>query len=316
MSDLTEDSEKIRQVLTQAEALSASYRASARIQGMRVDGLTHEAASLRHMLNTQRRTLSWRVTAPLRVVRHLMKGQLPTGQKIPVVCQRVKEIYHDEGLHGVTQRIQARLPDTVLGRVAARYTTSNRQKPSSVPTAAAQTPAPDHGVKLPSITPAERQKALEAVYAKPLDAETLHQLTPHILIIAELSLRQCAKYRVWQKEEQLRSLGWTVDVVDWRDTEQALAALQICTEVIFYRVPAFESVEILLHETRRLGLSPWWEVDDLIFSAELYQENGNLQTLDTAEQKQLLFWCPVVQEVPSFLRSRHSVDPCSGAGHG
>nr|WP_025826571.1 hypothetical protein [Acetobacter persici] len=36
MSDLSEDSEKIRQVLTQAEALSASYRASARIQGMRL----------------------------------------------------------------------------------------------------------------------------------------------------------------------------------------------------------------------------------------------------------------------------------------
>lgn len=289
MNDLTDDSEKIRQVLTQAEALSASYRASARIQGMRVDGLTHEAASLRHMLDTQRRTLSWRVTAPLRVVRHLMKGQLPTGQKIPALCQRVKDIYQDEGLHGVTQRIQARLPDTGVGRAMARYT-SNRQKPSSSHASAVQTQAQqDQSVQPPSMTAAERQKALEGVYAKPLGAEVLSQLTPHILIIAELSLRQCAKYRVWQKEEQLRSLGWTVDVVDWRDTEQALAALQVCTEVIFYRVPAFESVEILLHETRRLGLSPWWEVDDLIFSAELYQENGNLQTLDMAEQKQLLF---------------------------
>ncbi|KXV68588.1 glycosyl transferase, partial [Acetobacter malorum] len=289
VSDLTDDSEKNRQVLTQAEALSASYRASARIQGMLVDGLTHEAASLRHMLDTQRRTLSWRVTAPLRVVRHLMKGQLPTGQKIPALCQRVKDIYQDEGLHGVTQRIQARLPDTGVGRVIARYT-SNRHKPSSPPASAEQTQAQqDQSVQPPSMTAAERQKALAGVYAKPLGAEVLSQLTPHILIIAELSLRQCAKYRVWQKEEQLRSLGWTVDVVDWRDTEQALAALQVCTEVIFYRVPAFESVEILLHETRRLGLSPWWEVDDLIFSAELYQENGNLQTLDMAEQKQLLF---------------------------
>ncbi|GFE94032.1 hypothetical protein DmAi_20910 [Acetobacter persici] len=288
MSDLSEDSEKIRQVLTQAEALSASYRASARIQGMRVDGLLHEAGSLRHALETQRHTLSWRVTAPLRVVRHLMKGQLPTGQKIPVVYQRVREIYQDEGLQGVTQRLQARLPGTRLGRMVARYRSAG-QKPAPAQESASQNPALKHSAELRPITPEERQKALEAVYTRPLEAGTLEQLTPRILIIAELTLRQCAKYRVWQKEEQLRSLGWTVDVVDWRDAQKALSALQLCTEVIFYRVPAFESVENLLHETRRLGLSPWWEVDDLIFSAELYQENGNLQTLDTAEQKQILF---------------------------
>lgn len=288
VSDLTEDSEKIRQDLAQAEALAASYRASARIQGMRVDGLAYEAHHLRHMLYTHQRTLSWRVTAPLRVVRHLMKGQLPTGQKIPAVYQRVKEIYQDEGLQGVTQRLQARLPETGLARIVARYT-SEREKPPSAPDASTETPSQERAVTAAPVTMEERRKALEAIYMKPLGAASLRQLTPRILIIAELSLRQCAKYRVWQKEEQLRALGWTVDVVDWREAEQAMAALQICTEVIFYRVPAFESVENLLNETRRLGLSPWWEVDDLIFSAEHYQENGNLQTLDEAEQRQLLF---------------------------
>ncbi|KXV62444.1 glycosyl transferase [Acetobacter orleanensis] len=278
----------MRQVLTQAEALSASYRASAQIQGMRVDGLAHEAAHLRHILHVQQQTVSWRVTAPLRVVRHLMKGQLPTGQKIPVVYRRVREVYQDEGVKGVTQRLQARLPQTKLGRMVGRLT-PDRKKPSSGAAASARpSTLQTHEVKLRPVTAEERQKTLEVIYTQSL-GETRGQLAPRFLIIAELSLRQCAKYRVWQKEEQLRSLGWAVDVVDWREAEQALSALQTCTEVIFYRVPAFESVENLLQETRRLGLSPWWEVDDLIFSAELYQENGNLQTLDKAEQNQLLF---------------------------
>lgn len=287
VSNLTEDSEKIRQALEQAEALAASYRASARIQGMRVDGLAHEAAHLRHHLGAWQQTVSWRVTAPLRAVRHLMNGRLPTGQKIPAVYARLREVYQDEGLRGVTQRVQARLPGADFSRVVSRYASKGRA--SSSPATSVTPGVQGRGAQVELLTPEQRQKNLETFYTQPLSADGLRDLTPRILIIAELSLRQCAKYRVWQKEEQLQALGWNVEVVDWREAEQAMAALQVCTEVIFYRVPAFESVENLLKEARRLGLSPWWEVDDLIFSAEQYQENGNLQTLDSAERKQVLF---------------------------
>ncbi|MFT9149450.1 MAG: glycosyltransferase [Acetobacter sp.] len=129
---------------------------------------------------------------------------------------------------------------------------------------------------------------MQAVFLAPLAPARIQDLTPRMLLVAELSLRQCAKYRVWQKEEQLCALGWQVEVVDWRQTEQAMSALQACTQVIFYRVPAFEAVNALLAETRRLGLSPWWEVDDLIFSAADYRRNGNLDTLGAAERAQLL----------------------------
>ncbi|MBB2177484.1 glycosyltransferase [Gluconacetobacter johannae] len=128
--------------------------------------------------------------------------------------------------------------------------------------------------------------AVADAYARAVGTEGL---APVILIVAELSLGQCAKYRVWQRVDQLRYLGWTCRVVDWRDTGPALTALQFCTRVVFYRVPAFESVHTLLAEARRLSLPCWWEVDDLIFDRDLYLRNGNLATLAGAERTELLF---------------------------
>ncbi|PHY94596.1 glycosyl transferase [Acetobacter pomorum] len=269
-----------------ADALTASYQASMRIQAMRMDGVAHEATHLRHelsqlqhQLGIWQHTLSWRLTAPLRLVRHLSKGQLPTGRKISDVYHRVHEIYENEGLGGVRFRISRRLAHSSVGRVAERIFERK----------SAQTTASNAAMGKGNSGSLTYKEKINQVYLEKVDHERLKDLTPRILIIAELSLRQCAKYRVWQKEEQLRSLGWLVEVVDWRETEQALSALQVCTDVIFYRVPAFPAVEILLEETKRLELSPWWEVDDLIFSAEDYKQNGNLASLDKQEQEELLF---------------------------
>ncbi|MBB2162350.1 glycosyltransferase [Gluconacetobacter sacchari] len=112
--------------------------------------------------------------------------------------------------------------------------------------------------------------------------------TPLILIVAELGLSQCAKYRVWQRVEQMRLLGWPCRVVDWRHTAEALGALQFCSGVVFYRVPAFASVRGMLDEARRLALPSWWEVDDLIFDQDLYGLNGNLATLSKRERAELM----------------------------
>lgn len=110
-----------------ADALTASYQASMRIQAMRMDGVAHEATHLRHelsqlqhQLGIWQHTLSWRLTAPLRLVRHLSKGQLPTGRKISDVYQRVHEIYENEGMEGVRFRISRRLAHSSIGRVAER----------------------------------------------------------------------------------------------------------------------------------------------------------------------------------------------------
>lgn len=100
-----------------------------------------------------------------------------------------------------------------------------------------------------------------------------------VLIVAELSLPQCAKYRVWQKREQLASLGIACEVRDWTDHDAAREAMQLCARVIFYRVPGHRGVLALFDEARRLGLEAIWEVDDLIFDAGLYLADRDLSRL-------------------------------------
>ncbi|GBR46177.1 glycosyltransferase [Neokomagataea tanensis NBRC 106556] len=112
---------------------------------------------------------------------------------------------------------------------------------------------------------------------------------PLFLIIAELTVVQCAKYRVWQKKDLLERLGWHVEVIDWRDQAKVMSALQVCTRVIFYRVPGFDAVLAQVAEAHRLGLSPRWEVDDLIFDLHEYRQNGNVAGLPKAEQDLLFF---------------------------
>lgn len=110
------------------------------------------------------------------------------------------------------------------------------------------------------------------------------------LIVAETTLRQCAKYRVWQRKEQLENLGWFVEVIDWRKIEEIKNALQKCNQVIFYRVPAFEAVEVLLQEVKNLKLSPFWDVDDLIFSKEYFIHSSKTKPFLTAEELEQELW--------------------------
>ncbi|HTR16433.1 MAG TPA: glycosyltransferase [Acetobacteraceae bacterium] len=119
-----------------------------------------------------------------------------------------------------------------------------------------------------------------AVYRATPDPATRAALLPSVLIIADLVIPQCTKYRVWQKQAQIEALGRACHVADWRKPEGARAALQLCTDVIFYRVPATPETLALIAEARRLGLDPWWEADDLIFDETLYQQNRNLDTLE------------------------------------
>lgn len=116
-------------------------------------------------------------------------------------------------------------------------------------------------------------------YATALPEPASARLARRVLIVAELSIPQCAKYRVWQRQEQIEALGVGCTVVDWRLPIEARSALQVHTDLILYRVPAERSNLALLVEARRLGVPSFWEVDDLVFDVALYGENANLRAL-------------------------------------
>ena len=131
--------------------------------------------------------------------------------------------------------------------------------------------AAEHGVK---------QNALNAEFLGPVNFCADKRLDLRVLIIAELSIPQCTKYRVTQKQEMLRSLGIDCAVVNWTDANTCMRLLQTHSLAIFYRVPAFPLVLSVINESRRLKVTTHWEVDDLIFDKPLLAGSRALTTLD------------------------------------
>ena len=237
-----------------------SYRNSLHLQEMRIRALqsTLEERVLR--VEGLENSASWRLTGPIRLLRSLAAGRLPSGVMLRDVARRARDIVHVEGGHGLRRRVVPRM-----------HALLHRTLGTTLGTAFGRPPRRQGPVLEPWTAPAAPVR-----------------LRRSVLIIAELSVPQCAKYRVWQKQEHFRRLDWPCLVLDWHETEAAFSALQCCTEVIFYRVPAQASVLGLIAEAGRLGLRPFWEVDDLIFDETLYRQNGNLATLPPSLRDEVL----------------------------
>jgi glycosyltransferase involved in cell wall biosynthesis len=145
-------------------------------------------------------------------------------------------------------------------------------------------------VQAPSVKPAAgaKEAAQVDVYWTPIAEPASRRLTHRVLIIADLFLPQCAKYRVWQKQAHFERLGIPCTVINWWQLADAQSALQTHTLAILYRVPGTKEVLALIEDATRLGVETIWEVDDLIFDAALYGQNTNLATLKPALRRHLL----------------------------
>lgn len=114
-----------------------------------------------------------------------------------------------------------------------------------------------------------------------------------VLIVAELGLAQCAKYRVWQKQRAFAALGVDCTVVEWSETGAVRSALQTHSIAIFYRTPGYPEVLANIAEARRLKVPTLWEVDDLIFDEAVYRANRNLETLEPDLRESVLAGIPL-----------------------
>ncbi len=137
-------------------------------------------------------------------------------------------------------------------------------------------------------------------------------LLHHVLIIAELSIPQCKKYRVDQKIEMLEYLGYEVSMISWTEYFKAREMLQFASLVIFYRVPAFEDVVKLYEEAKRLRIPTFYDVDDLIFNKEELKNNSNNLKLDDAIQKEILNGANLYLE--ALARSKNAIASTSVLG--
>ena len=109
-----------------------------------------------------------------------------------------------------------------------------------------------------------------------------------ILIIAELSIPQCTKYRVTQKKEMFDLLGIDCKIVSWHEHEEAKKWISLSSLVIFYRVPGFDGVISLIDECKRLGVKSIWDVDDLIFDQRVLEESSTINSLAKKDRVPLI----------------------------
>jgi len=223
-------------------AIAAQATWSAAAQALRAGAQGGDAHRLRQQLRLMQSSLFWRLTAPLRLAVDLLRGAPETGSAEAVLVRRALSLWRRQGVRAMLAR--ARAYRRVQRTLAAQEVAAKVAAPPAMP------PPPN------SI------------------------LAPSVVIIAELTLPQCAKYRVWQKQAHFHHLGVPCSVVDWRAPEDCLSHAALATMAILYRVPAFPPVLHLIETLRALRVPMFWEVDDLIFDKELFLQNRNIDSLD------------------------------------
>jgi glycosyltransferase involved in cell wall biosynthesis len=224
--------------------------ASALLQDLRSGAQAYQAYHLQQELRLIQSSTIWRATWPLRLMLDVLRGVPPDGSREALFLRRVVATAKRRG-------VRAGLAEFAGG--LGRWTSRRKKRAAAV-------------------VPQEATEEVETAAAKqPLSSEVL---APNVLIIAELTLPQCAKYRVWQKQESFLRLGVPCRVVDWRLTQDCLAAAALATQVILYRVPGYPNILKLIAQLHALKLPLAWEVDDLIFDRDLFLKNRNVDELD------------------------------------
>ncbi len=218
--------------------------ASAASQAIRAQAWSWQAGQLSASMAQMRASLFWRLTWPLRLAVVMARG-LPANTAEGAAIRHVWRLFSREGA-GAT------------ARAVRRWLRRGRAGPATV--------------ARPALGDTADQESD--------DQFPVISMVPMVLIVAELSVPQCAKYRVWQKQEHFARLGVACRVINWHDANACFSAAVTASQVILYRVPATTEMLALIAYLHELGLRPYWEVDDLIFDEALYRQNSNLADLE------------------------------------
>jgi glycosyltransferase involved in cell wall biosynthesis len=262
-----------KELVTQNTSLSDQLSVSARQINLykRIeDVLRTEIDDLKAQLNNQSElanrlsfennallsSTSWKITAPMR------KAVL-NARRVKKATKVAKSVVSSYGIKGSMARTLSLYKKNGLkGIVRKIYHINNLQAAS--------------------------QSVLSAKTLPPVMLNNESLLLPRVLIIAEMSIPQCKKYRVDQKVDLFKQLGIPVKTLSWTDFIGCMEALQYHSVVIFYRVPAFDNVLKLFDECNRLNLETYWEVDDLIFDEDILLKSKTLNELDKETFKGLI----------------------------
>lgn len=97
---------------------------------------------------------------------------------------------------------------------------------------------------------------------------TLLNMPLSVLIVCEVSIPQCLRYRVEQKIEQLELLGLNCRWMNWIDYFEVKNQIHFHDVIIFYRVPGYPKAMANINYANRLGKIVIYDTDDLIYDRE------------------------------------------------
>jgi len=133
----------------------------------------------------------------------------------------------------------------------------------------------------------------------------------YVVIIGDLNLPQCKKFRVLQKIEIFNRLGIKSDIAHWEDIPRSLSLIELATTVIFYRIPDCKLTAAYLNEATRLNINIGYDIDDPVFDVETYTNNENLNFLHPNEKAQLInnakFYASILRQCDFITTSTPSL---------
>lgn len=253
--------EELEDLKTKQQALVEELKQSRDEASSLVQHLQHangETAALR-------KSTSWRLMAPFRFLVITIRSPRPVLSRVRFLYELTMVEVKARGFRFAVRKIIGSLRKRgVRGLLIG-----------SAPDAILQARSAAVAFAVPNVRPAKDHLALR------------------ILIIAELSIPQCRKYRVTQKQEMIQQLGFDCTVVAWQDIHKCRNLLQTHSVAIFYRVPGFPEPLQIIKEAKALGVTTIWEVDDLIFDAEKYAGNSNLADLSDEMRQGVMNGAPL-----------------------
>lgn len=248
----------LKTAVAESEAQISTLNQAVAERNGQISTLNQAVAERDGQISSLYNSTSWRITRPLRMVGHQMKRvrrvaelampAIKRGGGLKNTFKKAIQLYRREGLAGI--------------RRGFRIVAASDQ------------------IRL--------FNADSAVFLGTVSRRAGELLEPRVLIIAELSIPQCTKYRVKQKQEMLESLGINCTVYSWTDSNACISALSTHSLVIFYRVPASQCVLEIIAEAKRLNIPTIWEADDLIFDREVLAGSKTLTELDQTTCRGLL----------------------------
>lgn len=259
------------QALARAERRVVSLRRALDASGLTAQSTMDNLHAAHNQIGALLSSRSWRLTTPLRMAHIALRRVKAILHQLRHLATATVRVIRQNGVHEASRRIVTQLgrPASLLVHVGAGPSWKLR---------------PEY--PLPPPRPAAVSQHLR------------------VLLVAELGIGQCLKYRVLQKQQMIEGLGYDCTVINWTDSVCTRDLLATHSVAVFYRVPGFPDQMETIALARSMGVRTFWEVDDLIFDLEHYRNNSNINDLNPAVRKGIL------EGVPLYRQAMLACDGC------